>query len=261
MGGMELKVIKAVWGMPGTWESRFRQIAEAGYDGVESPMPGAADEPEFRRAAERYGLDLILQIYTEGPDHAASFEEQARRAASFRPLLINSHSAKDSMFFEEQVEFFKRALKAEQEVGVPIAHETHRGRATYVPWNTARLLRELADLKIVADFSHWCNVCESMLDDQEDHLFCSPRSLVRPVICILSRIPTSRSSTCGKSAKPWATGFEAGSRAGSVNAGTASILAENQPILSIQSTFFSYNRHGVALKGTMPILIWKRVSL
>jgi hypothetical protein len=156
--------------MPGTWEFRLRQIAEAGYTGVETAMPEVQDEELFRERMAKYGLDLILQIYTEGPDHAASFEAQARRAASFQPLLINSHSAKDSMPYDEQIGFFKRALQVEQEIGVPVAHETHRGRATFTPWNTARLLHDLPELKIAADFSHWCNVCESLLYDQEENL-------------------------------------------------------------------------------------------
>lgn len=32
------------------------------------------------------------------------------------------------------------------------------------------LLREFPELYITADFSHWCNVCESLLDDQKAHL-------------------------------------------------------------------------------------------
>ncbi len=175
---MKLKVIKAVWGMPGSWDSQLRQIAEAGYTGVESPMPSAEDEDLFRSLITQYSLDLVLQIYTEGPDHAASFEMQALRAATFEPFLINSHSAKDSMPYDAQLDFFQRSIRLEQNIGVQIAHETHRGRATFTPWSTARLLRDLPDLKIVADFSHWCNVCESMLPDQAANLAIAMRHTV-----------------------------------------------------------------------------------
>lgn len=169
--------MKAVWGMPGTWETQLRQIAEAGYNGVECPMPSHEDEALFRELLDKYRLDLILQVFTEG-DHYASFEEQVRRAAAFQPLLINSHSAKDSMPYSDQLTFFGKAIELERQVGIPIAHETHRGRATYAPWSTSRLLQQLPDLRIVADFSHWCCVCESMLADQRENLSLAMRHAI-----------------------------------------------------------------------------------
>lgn len=175
---MELKLMKALWGMPGTYETQLRQIAEAGYDGVECHVPTEEEEPLFGELMDRYGLKAVLQIHTEGPDHSASFEKQARRAAEFKPELINSHSAKDSMPYEEQLAFFGHAIRLEKEIGVPVAHETHRGRAMFTPWSTARLLRELPELRITADFSHWCCVCESMLPDQADNLALAMRHAV-----------------------------------------------------------------------------------
>jgi len=178
---MELKVFKSVWGMQGDWKTKLKRIAEAGYDGVETPMPAEKDEPQFRESLERYRLELILHVYTGREDnekpypdsaeaHIASLETQLERAASFRPLLINAQSAKDSMPYEEQLKFFSHAVRLEKQTGIPLGHETHRGRATFTPWSTARLLRDIPELHIVADFSHWCNVCESMLFDHADSL-------------------------------------------------------------------------------------------
>ncbi|MFB5189488.1 sugar phosphate isomerase/epimerase family protein [Alicyclobacillus fastidiosus] len=163
---MHLKLFKSVWGMSGTWASKLQQISEAGYTGVECGMPTEEEEEQFLSLLEEYGLELILQIYTQG-EHRDSFERQAERAATFHPLLINSHSAKDSMPYDAQLLFFERALEVEKQLGIPIGHETHRGRATFTPWSTARLLNDLPDLHIVADLSHWCCVCESMLADQQ----------------------------------------------------------------------------------------------
>jgi hypothetical protein len=49
---------------------------------------------------------------------------------------------------------------------VPVVHETHRQRLLYSPYPTAELLAlpELAALKINADLSHWCCVCEHIFD-------------------------------------------------------------------------------------------------
>lgn len=40
----------------------------------------------------------------------------------------------------------------------------------FTPWTTAELLQAFPDLKINADFSHWCCTCESLLGDQLDNL-------------------------------------------------------------------------------------------
>ena len=62
------------------------------------------------------------------------------------------------MPYEEQLHFFRQALDAERSAGVPVGHETHRRRAMFTPWTTAQLLSDLPELKITADFSHWCCV-------------------------------------------------------------------------------------------------------
>ncbi|XEC94660.1 sugar phosphate isomerase/epimerase family protein [Paenibacillus tarimensis] len=178
---MELKMYKAAWGMPGGWEKRIKQISEAGYTGIETPMPSRADETLFRELLDQYHLDLILQIYTgcehnEKPypdtakEHTISLETQMERAVTFKPVMINSQSAKDSMPYDEQLAFYEQSIRIEQQAGIPIAHETHRGRAMFTPWSTARLLRDLPDLHIAADFSHWCCVCESLLPDHAESL-------------------------------------------------------------------------------------------
>ncbi|WP_246358601.1 hypothetical protein [Paenibacillus phytorum] len=85
-------------------------------------------------------------------------------------MLIVSYSARDCMEWKEQKSFFQTALAVEEEVGIQVAHETHRHRAMFTPWNTAALLDEFPALKIAADFSHWCCVCESLLEDQSEVL-------------------------------------------------------------------------------------------
>ncbi|GHH99830.1 sugar phosphate isomerase/epimerase family protein [Neobacillus kokaensis] len=166
---MNIKYFKALWGMTGTLEEQFSDIAKAGYDGIEALLPSKEEESQFKELLEKHQFDYIAQIHTYG-DHIESFTELTNRAKEFNPLLINSHSAKDSMTFDEQLNFFEKALIIEKQTGVPIAHETHRGRAMFTPWHTASLLNIFEDLKITADFSHWCCVCESLLQDQVENL-------------------------------------------------------------------------------------------
>ncbi|WP_420491944.1 sugar phosphate isomerase/epimerase family protein [Neobacillus drentensis] len=169
MDNLELKVVKAMWGMTEPLEESFKMIKEAGYSGIESVLPDKDVENQFKELLEKYELDYITQILTSG-DYLASFETQVERALGFNPLLINSHSAKDDMHYDNQLHFFESAVKIEKVVNVPIVHETHRGRSMYTPWKTVRLLNDVNDLKISADFSHWCCVCESLLEDQIENL-------------------------------------------------------------------------------------------
>lgn len=160
---MKLCGYKSLWEWNGNWTGKLEQIVEAGYVGVEyTPPADASADRQFRKELDDKNLSYIAQVVTRGPDHARSFREQALRAAKLRPVLINSHSAADRMSAAEQLRFFEEALRVEQEIDIPIAHETHRGRAFFTPWQTAAVLNQLPALRIGADFSHWCAACESM---------------------------------------------------------------------------------------------------
>jgi sugar phosphate isomerase/epimerase len=164
---MELKQFKALWGMEGTYAEQLARASEAGYAGVEAPAPAAAQAEEFAALLDKYRLGYIAQVFADG---AADFGEQVKAAAGFKPLKIVSHSARDCMTEAEQDRFFAAALETEARYGIPIGHETHRHRAMFTPWTTARLLNKFPELRITADFSHWTNVCESHLDDQKENL-------------------------------------------------------------------------------------------
>ncbi|WP_256761980.1 sugar phosphate isomerase/epimerase [Cohnella sp. WQ 127256] len=162
--------IKSLWGMEGSLEEQFERIHLAGYQGIETGLPAHEDTNRFKELLYKHEMIYIPLIGTSGSDHISSFRHQAERAAQFKPLLINCHSAKDSMPFKEQVLFFENAVEFESELGVAVGHETHRGRALFNPWVTSSILREVPDLKLTADLSHWCCVCESLLEDQSEHL-------------------------------------------------------------------------------------------
>lgn len=54
--------------------------------------------------------------------------------------------------------------------GIPVYHETHRGRFAFHLQTTLSYLEVFPDIELTADFSHWCNVSESMLQDQQEAL-------------------------------------------------------------------------------------------
>lgn len=168
---MKLKCFKALWGNKEPIAELFAKAAAAGYAGIECPPPAREQETEFKELVERYQFDYIAQISTSRLNGQENeFAERSARASEFQPVLINSHSSVHGLKFEDHVRFFEQALAVEKQTGIPIAHETHRGRAMFAPWTTAELLRALPELKINADFSHWCCVCENLLEDQAENM-------------------------------------------------------------------------------------------
>lgn len=174
---MKLKLVKSLWGMEGTLAEKIKRIADAGYVAVEAQVPGEDQLPEFTRLLRKHQLEFIAMVITEPPDHFASFREKIETARQLAPLQITVHGGKDWWPFDLQKRFFAEALEVEQRLGLPVNHETHRGRPMFTPSATAALLREFPELYINADFSHFASVCESLLEDQaEDMALCISRA-------------------------------------------------------------------------------------
>ncbi len=187
---MNVKIYKSLWGMTGPIEQQFERIRAAGYDGIESAtqeMSIGNDEhsgsnpikPEaFQKLLKDFGLDYIALVYTESQEHAEELRRRVGEAMRFNPRKIVAHAGRDTMSFGKTIRFFEQALRVEEELGIPIAHETHRRRPLYSPMSTHVLLRELPDLHINADFSHWCVVTESMLEDHTEALAIATRRAI-----------------------------------------------------------------------------------
>jgi hypothetical protein len=89
------------------------------------------------------------------------WKAQILEAKSLGAVLINSHSGKDSWSQGESENFFAAAIEYEKELGIPICHETHRGRILYSPWVAREIIPKFPQLKLNADLSHWVNVAET----------------------------------------------------------------------------------------------------
>ncbi|MFM8320110.1 MAG: sugar phosphate isomerase/epimerase family protein [Chloroflexota bacterium] len=157
-------------------EAFAAKVRQAGYDGVEMSLP--LDDPAQRarilQALEGQGLQLIAQHWeTVNPDPAAHLDEYCRRLenlADARPLLINSQTGRDWFPYEHNRCMIDAAQEIAARRGVKILHETHRGKFSFCAASTVRFLEADPALRIAADFSHWCVVSESLLEDQQPAL-------------------------------------------------------------------------------------------
>lgn len=165
---MQLLIFRALWGMTGPLHEQVERVAEAGYDGFELwPDQWAISRQEVMRLAVDHGQKLIVGALIADKD---ALEPTLNALAAFEPVRINLHSGRDNMTAREAAAFFEEALRVERQIGVPVGHETHRGRILFTPWATADYLRQFDALRITADYSHWVNVCERLPEDETEAL-------------------------------------------------------------------------------------------
>jgi sugar phosphate isomerase/epimerase len=175
---MKIQFFCPRWGSESLpWDSFFKKVKDAGYDGVEMGFPptlSVAEKAEIMEGMERFELLFIGQHWqTVTPDfkaHMEVFEEQMNSIISGKPLFINSQTGKDHFSMEQNLLVIKKAREISERSGVRIIHETHRGKWSFAAHITQAYLKKDTQIRLTLDASHWCNVAETYLDDQEDAL-------------------------------------------------------------------------------------------
>ncbi|MGW8229364.1 MAG: sugar phosphate isomerase/epimerase family protein [Gammaproteobacteria bacterium] len=174
---MQLKLFKTLWGFTGDFEVAIEQAVEAGFQGLEGAAPADAKlAMRWKRLFDNAGLDFIAEITTAGsyvPDrnadlqeHLDSLESKLEHSLRLDPLFITCLGGCDAWPEAKNVEFFSRAMELANAANCIISFETHRGRALFNPWITERIVAQLPEIKLTCDFSHWCVVCERLMDTE-----------------------------------------------------------------------------------------------
>jgi len=152
---LKLQIYKTLWGHTGTLELALSQANQAGFDGIEGPAPETVtDALQMKNQLSDSGLGYIAEITTAGtyvPDRRASLQQHVD---SFALKLENSMRL-DPVFIT--------CLGG-------VSFETHRSRAFFNPWVTDRIVKQLPQIKLTCDYSHWCVVCERLMDSELDVL-------------------------------------------------------------------------------------------
>jgi sugar phosphate isomerase/epimerase len=173
---MQIKFFCPKWGSDNiSWDNFCGKVKEAGFDGVETPVPfDETERDEIVSALSKNGLLLIGQYYQsfekDFEQHKASFIRHIEYLAALNPLLIDAQTGKDYFIATENKALFEAASEITAKTGVLIAHETHRNKALFAAHIAKELLLNNPGISITADFSHWCNVSESLLEQQEEAL-------------------------------------------------------------------------------------------
>lgn len=170
---MKLEVYYPWWGSESLPHQDFAaKVADAGYVGVEAFLSEQVDSQKFRTSLDKKGLKYIAQhALTLDPNfksHRETHTDRLQRLANLEPVFLSSQTGRDIFSYEQNKELIEIASDIGSETGVPIFHETHRGRFSFAAHVTRCYLEDIPELKLTVDISHWCTVAESMLEDQEE---------------------------------------------------------------------------------------------
>ncbi|MBK5279241.1 MAG: TIM barrel protein [Bacteroidia bacterium] len=167
-----LLLLATNWGFDGSWEEFATKVKAAGYDGVEVWFPGEEkNRNEFFAAMQKHNLQYGFLVAGSDKDpskHAEQFKLSLRAAVKVKPLYINCHSGKDFFTYEDNKKIIDFSYEVANESSVPVYHETHRGRMLYSTPITCNFIESTPALRLTLDISHWCNVHESLLADQQE---------------------------------------------------------------------------------------------
>lgn len=162
-----------LWGMENlTYSEAAKRVKTAGYDGMEIAA-GPDKRQEAVQVTRDNGLTLILMAFGQGSnfaEHKEKYHDDLLDIAAHKPLFINAHTGHDYFTFEQNTDLIQTAMAVQQQTGVVILHETHRGRFSYSAPAIQYYLLKNPDLRLTADYSHWVNVAESYLSDQTENI-------------------------------------------------------------------------------------------
>lgn len=174
---LHIIVLATNWGYTGSMDQFCAKIKELGYDGMEIWWPGTHEEQkELFDALQKYQLHVGFLTSGNGSNydvHEASFRKNidaTSGALPQKPLYVNCHSGKDFFSFIQNRRLIEYTLDRSAKTGIEILHETHRGRMCFAAHITRQFLEQYPAMGLTLDISHWTNVHESMLDDQQDNV-------------------------------------------------------------------------------------------
>lgn len=170
-----LKVMATNWGFTGTLDEYGALAKKEGYDGIEIWWPvDRKGQDELFNMLKKYNLEvgfLTAGHESNYNEHFSTFKSMINAAATNtiqKPLYINCHSGRDYFSYEQNKSLISHTTQLALQTGIKICHETHRSRMLFAAPVARHYIDTVPELRITFDVSHWCNVSETLLQDQEE---------------------------------------------------------------------------------------------
>ena len=190
---MELLMLRSMWSGPDDLAALVEQTRVGGFDGIEGAIPQQpAQRRELRQRLKDSNLIFIAEATTgcttrdNEPkcqtdwwipyrdrtlqEHLSDLQWTIEKAVAMGARFVSTMCGYDAWSWSQNLEFFSQALALEKQSGLTLSFETHRSRSLFNPWITRDLLNQFPDMKLTCDFSHWCVVCERLIDSEADIL-------------------------------------------------------------------------------------------
>lgn len=171
----QLKVLATNWGFNGTLDEYLSKVKNDGYDGIEIWWPmEQKEQDELFSLLKKYSLEVgfltgaYQSNYKEHIDYFKRMIDAAATNTVQNPLYINCHSGRDYFSIQENESFIAHTTELSKQTGIKICHETHRSRLLFAAPVAKNYIQQHPELRITFDVSHWCNVSESLLQDQQE---------------------------------------------------------------------------------------------
>ena len=171
----QLKIMATNWGWNGTLDAFCAAARKEGYDGIEMWWTNdPKDQKELFAVLEKYDLDIGYLCGGSQKDYSIHLEtfkkniDAATSESAKNPLYINCHSGRDFFTYEQNKAFIDHTTALSEKTGIKICHETHRSRMLFAANITRNFIEKNPALRLTLDISHWCNVHESLLEDQAE---------------------------------------------------------------------------------------------
>jgi sugar phosphate isomerase/epimerase len=172
---LDLTILATNWGFEGTLDAYCAKVKQEGYDGIEIWWPmEQKGQDELFAALKKYGLKVGFLCgaqesnYTTHYDYFKKMITAAATNTVQKPIYINCHSGRDYFSTEENGRFIDLTTGLSKETDITICHETHRSRMLFAAPVAKQYFEKHPELRITLDISHWCNVSESLLQDQPE---------------------------------------------------------------------------------------------
>jgi sugar phosphate isomerase/epimerase len=171
----ELKIMATNWGFRESINEYCALVKKEGYDGIEIWWPTEKkDQDELFNALKKNNLDvgfLVAGYESNFKDHFESFKKMINAAATNniqKPIYINCHSGKDYFSFDDNKMIIDYTIQIAKQTGIKVCNETHRSRILFAAPIAKQFIEKIPELRLTLDISHWCNVHESLLQDQQE---------------------------------------------------------------------------------------------
>ncbi len=179
---MKIKYTCTHWGAEHLDAASFMdKIKSNGYDGVEINLPQQGDflnefleelddfyesDPDFIFIPQQ----LIFPENESLQEFIKRMEKNLMRLVSYKPSYIHSHTGTDYFSFEDNCRIIEASMNIASKTGIRVLHETHRGRFSFHAATLIPYVEKFPELELVGDFSHFCVVSESLLQNQQEIL-------------------------------------------------------------------------------------------